>query len=202
MSQHVSEWLSTYHDGELRGNRLHYVEAHLAECGLCQTQLESFELVSSLLHEVPTPGFTAPERFAALVKLRLPYKKVTISRTQILVIGWWLIPVGLLATWVFVNVFFLMGDVLSAAHNLGLVNSISSLLLIGSSGNAYWSETLGQLGILSGNNLNWAEATEAFTRMSLPRISLQVSIALLYLGWIAIGWARRTPQEHGQLLEG
>jgi predicted anti-sigma-YlaC factor YlaD len=203
MSKHVSEWLSAYHDGELRGNRLHHLEAHLAECELCQTELESLEQVSSLLHEVPTPEFTPPERFAAQVKLRLPHQKITISRTQILEIGWWMIPVGLLATWLFASVLFLLGDVLSAAHNLGLVHSISGWLVIGSSANASWSETLGQLGILSGNNLSWAEATEAFTRMSLPRISLQVSIALLYLSWIAIWWARRTPpREQGLLLEG
>src|SRR5215216_3366239 len=202
MSKHVSEWLYAYHDGELRGNRLDHVQAHLAECELCQRELGSLENLSSLLHEVPAPEFTAPERFAAQVMLRLPHKKVAVSRRQLLEIGWWMTPVALLAAWVFVSVLFLFGDMLSAAHNLGLVNSISGWLVIGSSANASWSDTLGQLGILSGNNLNWAEATEAFTRMSLPRISLQASIALLYLSWIAIGWARRTPREQGPLLEG
>ncbi|MGE5644024.1 MAG: hypothetical protein ACM3Y8_13520, partial [Byssovorax cruenta] len=65
-----------------------------------------------------------------------------------------------------------------------------------------WSATLGQYGLLSGNTLNWAEATEVFTRTSLPQISLQASIALLYLSWIAIWWTRRTRREHGPLLEG
>jgi hypothetical protein len=202
MSPHVSEWLNAYHDGELRGNRLHHVEAHLAECELCQAELESLEQVSIVVHEVAAPEFTSSERFAAQVQLRLPSKQAVVSRRRILEIGWWMIPVGLLVAWVVVSVVFLLGDVLSAAHNLGLVNSISGWLVIGSSANASWSETLGRLGILSGNNLNWAEATETFTRMSIPRISLQVAIALLYLSWIAIGWARRTPQEHGQLLEG
>ena len=38
-------------------------------------------------------------------------------------------------------------------------------------------------------------STETFTRTSLPQISLQVSIALLYLSWIAIWWARRRASE-------
>jgi hypothetical protein len=90
---------------------------------------------------------------------------------------------------------------LSAAHSFGLLNNVSGWLAFGFYGNTYWSDALGQLGILSGNNLSWAGATEAFTRASLPRFSLQVSIALLYLSWIVIGWAQRTPRERSQLLE-
>jgi predicted anti-sigma-YlaC factor YlaD len=202
MSEHVSEWLNAYHDGELHGIRLHHVENHLAECELCQAEFESLESLSGLLHEVPAPEFTAPERFAAQVMLRLPPKKVAVSRRQILEAGWWMIPVGLLAVWVLISTSFFVSDMLSTAHNLGFVNNISGWLLFGPSRNTNWSAALGQLGILRGNNLNWAEATEAFTKTSLPRISLQVSIALLYLSWIAIGWVRRTPREHGQLLEG
>jgi anti-sigma factor RsiW len=48
MSTHVSEWLNAYHDGELRGNRLQYVETHLAECELCQAELESLDNLSDL----------------------------------------------------------------------------------------------------------------------------------------------------------
>jgi hypothetical protein len=39
----------------------------------------------------------------------------------------------------------------------------------------------------------------------LPQISLQISIALLYLSWIAIWWARHIRyqhQQHSQLIEG
>ena len=202
MSQHVSEWLNAYHDGELHGNRLRHVEAHLAECELCQQELESLESLSNLLHEVPTPEFTAPERFAAQVMLRLPHRKIAVSRRQLLEVGWWMIPMALLAAWVFISTSFFVNDMLFTAHNLGFVNNISGWLMFASAGNTDWSAALGQLGILRGSNLNWAEATEAFTKTSLPRISLQISIALLYLSWIAIGWVRRTPREHSQLLEG
>ena len=82
MSKHVTEWLNAYLDGELNGSQLQQVEAHLAECEACQAELESLERLSSLLHEVPAPEFTSPERFAAQVNLRLPHRRTVNSRKQ------------------------------------------------------------------------------------------------------------------------
>lgn len=219
MSQHVSEWLNAYYDGELRGNparfttserdvrgnRLHQVEAHLAECELCQKELESLDRLSTVLHTVPAPEFVSAERFASQVSLRLPHKQAVISRKQLLDVGWWMIPVGLLGIWVFVGTAFFVSDILSAANGVGLLSNISGWLSFGSSTGAFWTATLGQFGVLSGNSLSWAESMEAFTRTSLPILILNVSIALLYLSWMAIWWARHTPHERqphgGQLLE-
>jgi hypothetical protein len=174
------------------------VETHLAECQACQAELASLEGLSNLLQEVPEPEFISPERFAAQVSLRLPYQQTTFSRKKILEAGWWMIPVGLLAAWVFINTSFLVSDMLSAANMLGLLTGISNWLMPGA---ADWSATLGQFGVLSGNSFDVAASTEIFTRTSLPQISLQVSIALLYLSWIAIWWARHRRQGIGQLLE-
>jgi hypothetical protein len=205
MSKHVSEWLNAYHDGELHGGRLQTVETHLAECELCQAELESLEDLSSLLHEVSTPRFIAPERFAAQVSLRLPHGPTSVSGKQVIEVGWWMIPVGILGTWVFFSTATVLSDLLYQANRLGLLSSLSGWLAFGPSSEISLSATLGQLGLLSGTSLNWAETTEIFTRLSLPQIGLQVSIALLYLSWIAIWWARHTRhqyREHGQLLEG
>lgn len=202
MSTHVTEWLNAYQDGELHGSRLEHVEAHLAECDLCQAELESLDGLSSLLHQVPAPEFRSPERFAAQVSLRLPHTQVHVSRKQILEIGWWMIPVGLLGVWVFIATSNILSGVLYEANSLGLLSGLSNWIGSGAAGPSYWSGTLAQFGVLSGNSLNWAEATESFTRLSLPQISLQISIALLYLSWIAIWWARHTRQQLGQLLEG
>ena len=202
MSNHVTEWLNAYLDGELRGIRLHQVEEHLGECKFCQKELDSLEGLSGLLQEIPTPEFSSPERFAARVSLRLPHEQKTIYRKKLLEVGWWMVPVGLLATWVFLSTSFFMSDILSTANNLGLLTGISDWLSFGSSDQAYWSSTLGQFGILSGNTLDVFASTEIFTRISLPQIILQVSIALLYLSWIAIWWARHRRQQLGQLLEG
>jgi len=179
------------------------VEAHLVNCPVCQAELESLQRVSGLLHEVPTPEFTSPERFAAQVNLRLPHQQATALENRMLEIGWWMLPVGLLAAWIFIGTSFFISDILSAANALGLLSGITEWMAFGPSNDIYLSATLSQLGLLSGNSLSWAESTEAFTRMSLPLISLQVSIALLYLSWIAIWWTRHTRhQQPGQFLEG
>ena len=201
MSNHVSEWLNAYFDGELTGKLLHQVEDHLAECEACQAELDSLEGLSELLHDVPAPEFTPADRFAAQVNLRIPHKQVVISRKQVMEAGWWMIPVGLLASWIFISTAFALGDVLLAAGNLGLLSGVSEWLGSVPSNHVYLSTTIGQMGLLSGTGLNWAEATETFTRVSLPEIIIQISIALLYVSWIAIWWVRRTQREHGQLLE-
>ena len=202
MSKHVTEWLNAYLDGELNSRQLQHVEAHIAECQVCQAELGSLEQLSSLLQEVPAPEFTPSERFATQVNLRLPHGQPAASEKKILEIGWWMIPVGLLGTWIFIGTSFFVSDLLSVANSLGLLASISDWLVFGSASQAYWSATLGQFGVLSGNSLDWAGAMEAFTRTSAPQITLHVSIALLYLSWLAIWWARRRRQGHGQLLEG
>jgi hypothetical protein len=175
---------------------------HLAECELCQTELESLESLSDLLHEVRAPEMVSAERFAAQVNLRLPHARTVVSSRKITNVGWWMIPVGLLASWVFVSTAFILSDVLSVAGNLGLLSGLSAWIASGPANDVYLSTTIGQLGLLSGNGLNWAQSTETFTRMSLPQIIVQVSIALLYISWLAIWWVRHTRQGTGQLLEG
>lgn len=201
MSNHVTEWLNAYLDGELQGSRLDQVETHLAECQSCQAELESLDRLSVLLQEVPEPEFTPSERFAAQVGLRLPHSKPATSRKKVLEIGWWMIPVGLLATWIFINTSFWVRDVLSVADSFGLLTGISDWIILDTWNTAGWSARLGQFGVLSGTALDFVVSTEAITRASLPQISLQISIALLYLSWIAIWWARHRRQGHGQLLE-
>jgi predicted anti-sigma-YlaC factor YlaD len=198
MPKHVTELLNLYLDGELHGSRLYQVEAHLAECEACQAELESLESISNLLQEVPAPEFTPPERFAAQVSLRLSHPKPVSSRKKVLEISWWMIPVGLLAAWAFINTSFLVNDLLSTANSLGLLTSVSNWMIFGTANAADWSSALGQIGVLSGNSFDLAASTEAFTRTSLPQIMWQVSIALLYLSWTAIWWTRHTRQGHGQ----
>lgn len=202
MPNHVSEWLNAYFDGELKGKRLHQVEQHLAECEACQAELESLQGLSALLQDVPSAKFTANERFVAQVNLRLPQREVKTMRDNVIEVGWWMIPIGLLAAWIFFSTAILVSDMVTAADNFGLLDSATTLLVSDSSERADWASTLGQVGVLEGDNLQWAESTESYTRNVLPQIIWQVSIALLYLTWIAIWWARQKRQGQGQLLEG
>lgn len=202
MSRHVSEWLSAYYDGELHGRRLQEVESHLAGCSDCQAELESLEGLSYLLQQIPAPELSSPERFASQLGLRLPHKQTGTYSRRLFEIGWWMVPVGLLATWVFISTWSLVGGILSTVSGFGLPSVISDWLAFAPAKQIYWSATLAQSGLLSGNGLDWVESIETFTRMSLPLISLQVSIALVYLGWIAVWWVRHTRREHGQLIDG
>ncbi len=197
MSDHMAEWLSAYLDGELNGVRLHRVEAHLAGCPGCRSELQSLKDLSAVLHEGRTPKFNSPDRFVAQVNLRLPHTQAKASKSKALEIGWWMIPVGLLAVWVFMSTAFVVQDMVSTAEEFGILGNAPAWVIRDSSAGAYWSAALGQAGVLGGNSLQWFEQTESFTRMAFSEIAWQVSIALLYLSWIAIWWARHTRQGHG-----
>ena len=201
MSNHVTEQLNAYMDGELKGKQFHQVEEHLAECEVCQAELESLQGLSALLQEVPTAEFTPNERFVTQVNLLLPERRTATTRNRILEVGWWMIPVGLLAAWIFLSTSSLLSNVISVADNFGLLDSTTAFIA-DSPESATWTSRLGQVGVLKGESLQWAETTENFTRNVLPQFIWQVSIALMYLTWIAIWWTRQTLQGQGQPLEG
>ena len=201
MSNHVSEWLNAYLDGELKNGRLHQVEEHLAECETCQAELESLQGLSVLLREVPAVQFTSNERFAAQVNLRLPQRRVVTTRRRALEVGWWMAPVGLLMIWIFISTTIFISDMVSAANKFGLLDDAAPLLVSDSS-TGIWASTLGQFGLLEGEGLQWAERIESYTRNVLPQFVWQVSIAMLYLTWIAISWVRQRRQGQVPLLEG
>ena len=201
MSNHITEWLNAYLDGELRGGQLHQVEAHLSECRECRGELQSLQSLSNLLHEAPAPKFISSERFASQVGLRLPHVQPKALKPKAQEVGWWMIPVSLLILWVFISSYAQVREVVSTANSFGLLCGASTWLAPGSSSGAFWSGELGDIGLLRGNNLKWAELTETFTRNRLPEIVWQASIALMYVSWIAIWWLRYTPREHGQTLE-
>ena len=71
MSNHVTQWLSAYHDGELKGRQLQQVEEHLAECEACQAELDVLQGLSQLLQEVPVGEFIPNERLVSQVNLRI-----------------------------------------------------------------------------------------------------------------------------------
>jgi hypothetical protein len=113
-----------------------------------------------------------------------------------------MIPVGLLAVWVFISTAALLGDAMSVAKNFGILDSTTASFISAPSEAVEVTSTLGQFGMLQGNSLQWAETTETFTRSWFPQIILQVAVALLYLAWFAVWWTRHTRQISEPLLEG
>jgi hypothetical protein len=202
MSDHVIEWLNAYLDGELKNGKLYQVEAHLAVCSTCQAELESLQALSNLLHTTPAPEFISSERFAAQVSLRLPREQPKPAKRNFFEMGWWLIPVGLLFLWMFLNTSVWMGRAVTTANQLGLLTNAPAWMVNDESREGLWSKRLGEIGLLNGTSLQWAEAVETFTKNTLPPIIWQAAIALVYLSWIALWWSRQTPQSQGRLLEG
>jgi hypothetical protein len=190
MSEHMTDWLGAYMDGELKGARLRQVETHLKECTQCTSELESLTGLSALLHAAPSPEFTSPDRFAAQVGLHLPREVPKPVKRDALEIGWWLIPVCLLLLWTFMNTSAIVDEALTAANRVGLLNDVPAWLVDGPR-EATWSMTLGRFGLIKGQGLEWAVLAESFTKNELSQIVWQASIALLYLSWIAIWWARQ-----------
>jgi predicted anti-sigma-YlaC factor YlaD len=201
MSDHITDQLNAYMDGELKGKKLHKVDDHLAVCETCRAELESLQGLSALLQEYPAPEFTSNERFVTQVNLLLSERRNAAPRSRILEVGWWMIPVGLLAAWIFISTAGLISNMISAADTFGLLGGASALIS-DTPESTTWTSRLGQVGVLQGSSLQWAESTESFTKNVLPQFIWQASIALMYLTWIAIWWARQTLQEQGQLLEG
>jgi hypothetical protein len=196
MSDHILELLGAYIDSELHDGQLRKVEVHLGECQSCLEEYQALQALSESLHAAPLPDFPTPERIAAEVVLRLPRKPVKPMRTRALEIGWRLVPVGLVVVWAFVSTATLLSNVVTAVGDFGLLNGASAWLVAGPSGTNY-SAFLGQFGLLTGNSLEWAEMTEALTRTNISQIFWQVSIASLYLSWLAIWWASRPRQGLG-----
>jgi predicted anti-sigma-YlaC factor YlaD len=98
MSEHIQEWLSTYHDGELRGKALLQVETHLRECADCRAELQALQSLSSVLKSAPAPELTPPGLFAAQVALRLPRRAA--PRPPAWKLG---APLALIGIWAFVQ---------------------------------------------------------------------------------------------------
>ena len=121
MSDHVIELLGAYLDGELSNGQLRKVVSHLDECQACQEEYQALQALSATLHAAPLPDFPSSERLAADVALRLPRKPVKPISRRALEIGWWLAPVGLIVTWIFISTTILVSNVVTTASNFGLL---------------------------------------------------------------------------------
>ena len=197
MKEHATQWLGTYLDGELRGLRLRWVEGHLQECAVCQSELEALAQLRTLLRESPAmEASTPPERFVAQVARRLPRRQEQPPARRALELSWRMVPVALLFTLAFVQTAFTIAGVLQLALSMGLGGEVGALVFPGASvslpdlfslsqanlAGAVWS--IVEL-ILAGGALAW---------LPLLYLTLLIVIGLLYWSWLATWWARRRHQ--------
>jgi len=196
MIDHVTTWLEAYHDGELRGHRLHQVETHLASCEICRQELRWLEGLTALLQLEPAPaGLMSADRFVYTVGLRLPRTPERPVWQRALKVGWQLTPLGLLGAWAFAQTVLVVTGMLLVVRRLGLGGDLIASLLPASRGGSWSGELLNLSGaglsdvvptawriLSSGGPLGWG--------VTLTLVALAV-IGMLYWSWLASWWVGR-----------
>ncbi len=198
MTEHITQWLEAYYDGELKSRRAQQVAAHLESCETCQVEFENLTKLSSLLQEFPeASNQTSAETFAAQVGLRLPRKTKSSGWQKVFRTGWQWAPAGLLAAWVFVQTTFIVSGILNwalhivpgtgvfagflqnDAHGTSLLGDVSNLTGAG------FTE-IGSFGLdilRGGGPLGWAVTLN---------LGLTLILGLLYLSWLASWWVQKS----------
>jgi len=188
---HVLDWLQAYHDGELHGQKAHWVEAHLSHCESCRAELEALQAFSSLLQlSSPAPGLLRPESFVdqvAQATSPLPLHPAPVALRRALETGWHLIPVGLFGAWVFVQTAYIVIAVMLLAQSLPWVAQLFPFTLPSVSGIPWLAGE--QCVAKVGFEALWCIA--GFGGVVTLGFGPLVAIALLYWAWLAAWWLRQ-----------
>jgi hypothetical protein len=189
MSDHVTQWLGAYLDGELRGALLRQVSNHLENCDHCQAELDEMRGLSALLHEAtPVGEFLPAERFVANLNLNLPRQTEATQTRKVVEIGWWLIPAGVIVTWVFVQVTFQLSALLMTVSNVGLFgDSLAWLSLSGTRQTAWFGLLLNTFGN-SAETLALINSIDLFIQDLTRHFFWQAALGLVYLAWLVRWW--------------
>jgi anti-sigma factor RsiW len=202
MPDHITEWLGAYHDGELRGSRLRRIENHLAECAACRAELAGLQTLSVLLAEgEPEGGFLPADRFASNLALSLPRRAQRPAARARLELAWWLVPVGLLLVWAFVDITFSLSSAVSLLADTGMIGG--GPWLPGSPLRMDWfaaavrlfGEVLGGPGV---GALAVVNGADLFLTRLAERLLPQVLLATAYLGWLLAWFLRHQSQVAGR----
>jgi hypothetical protein len=198
MTKHVEEWLGAYLDGELRGSRVRRVEAHVAECAMCQAELDALRTLAALLQEsAPAEASTPAQRFVANVGLRLRDRPGQSTRQRAMEMAWRLVPVGLLGALAFVQTTFIVTTALKTALWMGWGGSLAAGWLPASRGELWLSELFslpgGSLSEAAGVMLQFLSSGGPLGWTVTLYLVLLVVIGLLYWSWLASWWVRHQP---------
>ena len=192
MPEHIHQYLGAYMDGELHGTALQRVQAHLAQCQQCQSALDEMMGLSALLRDTPPQvAFTPSARFAANLNLNLPRQP---QAEPTLVPLNWFIPLGILVTWLFLQITFGISDVLVFFSSLGLLGD--GWTVTGSAPQTTWFTLFNWLigdkiplqGYLFVENLNTAQV---FIQFLVSPALWQVLLTLAYVAWLPLWWKQQ-----------
>lgn len=206
MTEHVTDLLGAYVDGELHGLRLRQVEEHLAKCAGCRKELTELRGLSSLLQKsVPMEAFTPADKFAANMVLQLsaqsartntPRQAASAQPQKPLNWLWWLAPVGVLGAWVFAQAIFTLVSFLSTANAAGLLGNVTAWLQTAPSQSLWFSASMslfgGQLSGTSKTVLDVLNDISVTGASLIIQLAFQIGIALAYWAWLGLWWRRKT----------
>lgn len=177
---HVTDLLTSYHDGELAPGARRRVEAHLASCQECREELAQLEQLSDLLGAYTLPDtLSSAEAFRAQVGLRVARRAR--PRRNYLSWSWHIVPVALLCA-----LGGLMGLLAAGELFVGVCRlfewfgfDVAAALGLPS---VLWAETW-----LEGMLFSWVRGMGGLVlRLCLYGISLVMFGA--YAGWVGVLW--------------
>lgn len=207
MTEHITQWLGAYHDGELRGTRLLQVENHLAECVNCRAELEEMRSLSTMLKETaPQGAFLSSERFAASLALRLSRQpEVPQPHSQALKIGWWLVPLGALGIWLFIEVTFTLRLLILGAADAGLLGANLAWMRGAPLQMSWFAAAMNLFGSqtspVARSVLSALNDAHLFITQVAENLLPQVLFTAIYLGWLAawwLGWSAQSTRNFSQ----
>jgi len=199
MTEHASEWLNAYLDGELGGLRQRQVEQHLERCAACRAELEALRGLSALLRETPPAAeFTPTGRFVTNLMLSLPRRPDASQPRKAASLGWWLAPAGLLGAWFFLRTVLTLTGVFTAADATGLLGQANAWFT-SSQPQAAWfvantSLFGGQMSTAQQSTLSLFNQVSVFGGDLFSGFLWQAAIVLLYWVWLAAWWFRHAPR--------
>jgi hypothetical protein len=196
MHEEMRNLLNAYLDGELQGRRLQEMESHLGSCEDCQRELEELRMISERLQADTALEAPSPERFIANLTLSLPRKSQTERPQKSFSLAWWLVPAGLLMTWVFIQTVYALTDIVTAANLAGLLGTASHWL--GSGQESFWMSMATNL---FGGQILAQPAMPLLNNVSVAADNWihgfiwEAVVVLLYWAWLGLLWLRQNPRQ-------
>jgi predicted anti-sigma-YlaC factor YlaD len=204
MDEHVTEWLGAYLDGELHGETLERVKDHLLTCATCQDELAGLQKLSELLQEMPGAVNTLPaNRFISNVLLQLPPRQSNLG-SQIKYTIWGLVPVALLVALVFIQTLYIVNGLVSLTGQIGLFSAAFPWSAPVTTQNILIAEAAYLLNAVPGLGgqalIQILYGSEWLNNTVIIPLFIQVSLMLLFTGWLASWFVRRSaiPNDEGE----
>jgi len=132
------------------------------------------------------------------VTLSLPHQREQSQSRKALEIGWWLIPVGALGAWLFLQITFSLSSVVLTVSETGLLGNGFSWLQGNASQAGWFSLAMdlfgGQIGSFGQFILSELNDLSLFIQDLTSPYIWQALFATLYLGWLVSWWLRQSNQ--------